>query len=1125
MARPTPHVEQGTLTLGRADAEHTIAVGSPAWFRWLETAKMFSIASTAGSYIARRERSSNGRGGWYWRLYQHRAGVRRRAYLGKAEELTLERLQAVVASLADSGAPEEVTDRPGAAAGSSVVPPVRTGPDAPAFALLATKLYFPQAHTSLVTRPRLLERLRSGLSGKLTLIAAPAGFGKTTLLADWLRQELKIENGQLRTPADSDNSRFSILNSQFKTAWLSLDPADNDPTTFLRYLIAALQTIAPQIGATVLMLMQAPQVPPLDTLVTMLLNDATALPHEAVLVLDDYHLIAAPAIHEALAFLLDYLPPQLHVVIASREDPPLSLARWRARRQLVEIRAADLRFTPDEAAAFLNEVMGLNLSAADVAALETRTEGWIAGLQLAALSLQGVSDRSRFIEVFSGSNRYIVDYLVEEVLRQQPEEVRTFLLQTSILGQLCGSLCDAVLGIGEGGLETGSSGVLPSPQSPVSDSQAYSQHILEQLERANLFLVPLDDERKWYRYHQLFADVLRTRLQQATTLLRALNGGVAELHRRASLWHERHGSMAEAVEHALAIGTFDQAARLIEHMGLMVFAQGTMQYTLQKWMAAMPAELVRARPKLCLIRAWLLLSRMEPEAALQRLEEAEQALRHQLELGDDIAEARNTRGEIAATQALATTYNRDADPRRVDIWAHEALHYLRPDNASYRGLVFGAMGIAAMQQGDLARAEQSFAEGAAISRAAGHEYIALATTILWTAMQGARGALSLAIATGQQALDWAAKRGAEATFSAGLIWINLADLFRERNDLAAALRCATTGLACAHQGAHPYLFLVGSLALARVKQAMGDRAGAIAAVGQMRQLAHQHQADWALALLPAVEAQLRLAHGDISAALEWAASRDWAEPPSYQFRGVQQFLYLYEYGAMTRAQVLIAHAWSHSLPSAARGLAPAERAARNPDHLSEVMTYLAGQGQLADATGLMGLRIKVQALLALAHHTGGDHAGALATLARALALAASEGYVRVFVDEGPPMASLLRAAQQRGIEPKYVATLLAAFPDFGLPDSDVGLEAQPEIQNPKSAIQNLVEPLTAREREVLELLAAGASNDAIAETLVISVGTAKKHVNNILAKLDVRSRTQAAIWAREHGLHAQRPDS
>ena len=444
-------------------------------------------------------------------------------------------------------------------------------------ALLETKLYLPTPRAGLVPRPRLLERLDAGGAAKLMLVSAPAGFGKTTLLADWLA------------------ARSSAAPGDRTVAWLSLDRGDNDPVSFWTYVIAALRTVVPEVGANELALLASPQPPPIQQVLTTLLNDLGATGSDIVLVLDDYHLIDAREIHEAMAFLLDHAPPRLHLVIASRADPSMPLARLRARGELVEVRAAELRFTSDEAAAYFNEVMGLQLTTQDVVALEGRTEGWIAALQLAALSMQGRDDVAGFIAGFAGDDRYIVDYLVEEVLQRQPGPVREFLLQTSLLARLSGSLCDAVTGGGGG------------------------RAMLEALDRGNLFVVPLDDRREWYRYHHLFADVLQSRLAEESPDL------VETLHRRASDWYAGNGEPAEAIEHAFAGGHFDRAADLVE-LAYPALARDRQESILRHWLELLPEEVLAVRPVLSNGLAGALLSTGAVDGVERHLRDAERWL-------------------------------------------------------------------------------------------------------------------------------------------------------------------------------------------------------------------------------------------------------------------------------------------------------------------------------------------------------------------------------------------------------------------------------------------------------------------------------------------------------------------
>ncbi|HXA59528.1 MAG TPA: hypothetical protein VNW94_10240, partial [Streptosporangiaceae bacterium] len=547
--------------------------------------------------------------------------------------------------------------------------------------LLETKFYLPRSPRGLVPRPRLRERLDRGAVSRLMLVSAPAGFGKTTLLAEWLAAG----------PAAPTDERSA--------AWLSLDPGDNDPASFWTYVIAALRTVAPGVGASTLELLQEPQPPPIQTVLTTLLNDLSTVTSYIVLVLDDYHLIDARDVQDGMAFLLDHLPAQLHLVIASRADPALPLARLRARGELVETRAADLRFTTDEAAAYLNEMMGLRLTAADVAALEGRTEGWIAALQLAALSMQGRDDVAGFIAGFAGDDRYVVDYLVEEVVQRQSEHVQHFLLETSILGRLTGPLCDAVTGQGGG------------------------KAMLEALDRANLFLVPLDDQRRWYRYHQLFADVLHTRL------LDEQPDYAPDLHRRASTWYEQHGEQAVAIQHALAAEDFERTADLVER-AIPAMRRDRREATLRGWLEMLPAELIRARPVLSIGYVGALLVSGELDGVEARLRDAERWI-------DAIAD-RRAGPETAPTGMVVVD---EEELRRLPSWiavyragqalalgdaattvtyARRALDLLHADDHLGRGAAAALLGLVAWASGDLETAHHSYADCMASLQRAGH---------------------------------------------------------------------------------------------------------------------------------------------------------------------------------------------------------------------------------------------------------------------------------------------------------------------------------------------------------------------------------------------------------------------
>jgi LuxR family maltose regulon positive regulatory protein len=494
--------------------------------------------------------------------------------------------------------------------------------------ILTTKLYIPQARPNLVLRQRLIKRLNQGLKRALTLICAPAGFGKTTLLNEW---HTALSSGQ--APA---------------VAWVSLDAGDNDPVRLFAYLIAALQTVESRLGERAQAMLQSPQTPPLESILTALINDVATISNTLMCVFDDYDVIRAQTIHDAMTFMLDHLPPQMHLVITSRADPPLPLARLRARGQLTEIRAADLRFTLDEAALLLNQVLGLSLSTQEVAALEDRTEGWVAGLQLAALSMQGQTDIPSFIKAFTGEDRFILDYLVSEVLQRQPEPIRTFLLHTSILDRLSGSLCNAVTG------------------------QSTGQETLEGLEQANLFIFSLDSQRRWYRYHHLFADSLRHRLEQVHPEI------APTLHCRASLWYEQQGFVDEAIHHALAADDAERAACLIEQNGIAAIARGQAR-TVLRWLSALPDELVRARTQLCITQAAALTFTYQLEAAEARLLDAEQSI--QMNLQED--QARAVLGQVAVMRAALARI--PGDLTRCVAYAHQALELLPEADTLWRG--------------------------------------------------------------------------------------------------------------------------------------------------------------------------------------------------------------------------------------------------------------------------------------------------------------------------------------------------------------------------------------------------------------------------------------------------------
>jgi LuxR family maltose regulon positive regulatory protein len=895
--------------------------------------------------------------------------------------------------------------------------------------LLATKLFVPRPRPDLVPRPRLLARLDAGLEGgRCSLLSASAGAGKTSLLAAWL--------AQLDRPV----------------AWLTLDERDQDVGQVLRYLVAACQTIAPACGRRALAWLDAPRLPPSEVVVTELVNDLAALPEPSVLVLDDYHLVRAPAVHDAAAFLVGNLPPPLHLVIASREDPPLPLPRLRARRQLVEVRAADLSFSVGEAATLLDSGMGLHLAESQVATLVERTEGWAAGLQLAGLALRDRPDPAPFVAAFGGGQRLVADYLMAEVLERQPASRRRFLLATCVLDRLCAPLCDALLA---------PDADQPGAAAPTGDD---SQGILEELERANLFLVPLDDERVWYRYHHLLADALRARLAREAGAEAA-----AALHRRAGGWFGREGLLPEAIGHALAGDAAEDAAAWIEALTPTLFATMSTHQTLASWFAALPEPVVRARPLLCLAQAWLLIYRVELEPAAAWVEAAARAL----PAADD--DARPARGAVAATRAYMATVVPDVAPDHAIEWAERALADLAPGDVAFRGMAGMSLGQAALALGQLDRAERAFAEVAAAAREAGLVQGSLTATTQQVNVQRLRGARRQALATGRAALGWASEHVVPSTL--GRLRTVLAELVLDEDDLAAAWALATGGLAAPREfGNAPPLVLLANLPLVRLHLAKSDPAAAGAVLAEVRPLVQHGPFATVALMLESAEARVRLAQGDGAAAVAWATAVAWAAPvePAALADLLRFGAAAVEAAGVTPARILVAQG----------------RATGDAALLGQAERHLEVAWRLAEGHGLGWLRLRVLILRALLADIKGDRDAALGSLAAAVAQAEPEGVIRPFLDEGAPMAALLtelRATAPGGREPAPRRT-------------------------------GLVEPLTERELEVLRLLAAGRSNADMAAELFVEQSTVKTHLIHLYRKLGVHSRTQTVARARALGL-------
>ena len=908
--------------------------------------------------------------------------------------------------------------------------------------VLATKLFFPAPRPQITSRPRLLKRLNDalGASRKLSLVCAPAGFGKTTLLSEWITQRRRQHPGA-------------------GIAWLSLDAHDNDPSRFLAYVVAALQGVDPGIGAEIMGLRHSGQVLAAEPALTSLINDVARSGKELILVLDDYHVIEERPVHDALAFLLDHLPPQLHMVIATRSDPPLSLARLRSRADLAEFRAADLRFTFDEAADFLNQVMNLGLSMDDIAALETRTEGWIAGLQLAGLSLREHGDVSGFIKTFTGSHRFVIDYLLEEVLQHQPAEVRNFLLTTAPLDHMTGGLCEALTGVRGG------------------------QSMLEALERDNLFVISLDDRRQWYRYHHLFAEVLRTRA------LQELPGRMPELHRLASEWYEQNELAEDAVHHALAAQDFERAADLIEAV-VPAMRRTRQDGMMLAWLTALPDEVVRARPLLSVFYAWRMLVSGDLDAVGPWLRTAEQGLESQApeSKGPGDSAPTSDRGqELRMLPSTIAMYRASLAQARGDVsttaqHAREAFELARPEDHFARGAAAAFLGLASWAQGDVETAVATFSEAVASLHEAGNLTDELSSTILLADMQVARGQLQEARKLYERALGYGAVQGEPAPRATAELYVGYSELSREFGDLESAARHLQTSKELGRQVAplteHSYRWFV---AMAGLREAEGDMAGAVESLDQA-QLLYLRGFFPEIRPIPALKARMAIRQGRLSEGWEWARSRGLLP--------VGELSYLREFEHLTLARLLISQ---FRVLAAEKTIQEAEDLLR---HLLEA----------AEAAGRKGSTYEVLVLQALALEAQGQRVLALAPLERALAEAGQEGYVRLFLDEGAPLAPLLAEAAGKGTATGHTTLLLQSL-ETAKSQTAIKKTAAPQLED-----------LSKRELEVLRLLGSSLSGPEIARQLFVSVNTLRTHTKRIFTKLEVNSRREAVRHGKEQGL-------
>lgn len=882
--------------------------------------------------------------------------------------------------------------------------------------LLATKLYIPPPRPKIVPRPRLLGQLDDVWNCKLTLISAPAGFGKTTLVSEW------------------------IATCGRPVTWLSLDEGDNDPVRFVSYLIAAFQTIRAGIGAGLLTTLQSPQPSPIESMLTVLLNEITAIPDNFVLVLDDYHLIDSKPVDEALAFLFEHQPPRMHLVIATREDPSLPLARLRARGQLTELRATDLRFTSTEAANFLNQVMGLNLSVEDISALETRTEGWIAGLQLAALSMQGRQDIAGFIQAFTGSHRFILDYLAEEVLQRQSEHIRSFLLQTAILDRFCASLCNTVTAREDG------------------------KEMLDALERSNLFLIPLDDQRQWYRYHHLFAEVLQAHLKEAQP------DQVFALHQRASVWFEQNHLPAEAFQHAFAANDFERAARLAED----AWREKERSFQTAAWLGwvkKLPEAVVCSRSRLCVLIGWAYSDAGEIESSETYLQNAERALAGATNQDD----SKSLPGNLALIRA--SNAQNQGDLVETVKYAELSLQLIPEDDVYLRASAAITLEFTHWTTGNLEASLRGMYSWIENMQKLGNQAFAIASVFAVADMQVILGRLGDAEKSLRQAIQQASTLGLEDEPVTAHHHLGLALIAHERGDDAAATQYLQTAADLGQRSTlvdWPYRW---SLAQARLKESDGEWDAALNLLDEAKRGYVKNPIPM-LQPVEAHKARIYLKQGRLDKAQAWVRERGLSVNDEANYLGE------YEYLTLARARL----------------------AECSFDGVGQMLERLLALAETQKRTGSVIEILSTQALLCQAQ---GNQSQALAALERALVLAEPEGYIRIFVDEGEFMQLLLEKHLSNRDHPLngYVERLLAAF-----------VQPTPP-QNQKSKIQNLkseiVEPLSERELEVLRLLRSELSGPEIAQRLIVSLNTLRTHTKNIFNKLGVNNRRAAVRRAEE----------
>lgn len=929
-----------------------------------------------------------------------------------------------------------------------------------ALSLLATKFFLPSPTLDLVLRPRLNQRMNAGLRGRLTLVSAPAGFGKTTLVASWLREVLPDVVG-------SRDEQGSL-----KAAWLSLEESDNIPAGFWTYLIAALQTAAPQVGEAARAAFQSPQPPRIESVLVSLINDLAALPYPLLLVLDDFHAILTAEIHAGVDFLLEHLPQNLHLVIISREDPPIALSRLRARGQLIEIRAADLQFNTDEAEAFLNQLMALNLSAGEIQALAARTEGWIAGLRLASLALQtsletralAAQDRRAFIDAFAASDRFLTDYLLDEVLSRLDAPLRVFLYRTSVLHRFSAGLCDAVLGVNADaqGSALPGSGLLAGG----------SQQVLRHLEAANLFLVPLDNERTWYRYHHLFAQFLRLRLLETEP------GMVADLYRRAAGWYAGQGLLREALTYALEGKDTERAADLIEKIAPEVLSQEGSSAVL-KWIASLPEALRMRRPWLCLHYAWALTFSGRMSEADGSLDAVEALLARGA--AASLEEERALRGYIAAHRMYLLFFH--GEHARSVVYGQQAMEDLPPEDDVMRARTAAFLGNGLRYGGDLSGAQEMYAIAAAASQKTGSILTAATNYCSMAELYYEQGHLHQSMETYRLVLEFARQRAGrpDIPFS-GLAYSRIGRILREWNDLTAAQEHMDKGIQLCREWRQAEALTIGLMERSFLLTDLAEYDAARCALQEAREIVNELFSPWGVEMVDALIARVDLAQGNLHAAVRWEQK--------YGFSAQDEVAYEHGDASNTLARLLTAQG-----------------------NFTEALIVLDKLYRLYAGPGRWGYALTVQIWQVRALAEMGETTRSLEVLQQAVAAGEPEGYTHSFVEAGPTIRGLLRLLPRTS----YRDHLLSAFAIPATAQASVDAQAATGSIAVATA-PGLAEPLNERELAILRLLAAGRSNAEIGVELYLSVNTIRWYASQIYQKLGASSRGTAVARARDLGI-------